>query len=515
MFKFVASALVVSVALLAENTSLAQPSYTVIKIPTLGGDFATSDNVKNPLNENGQVIGRSRNASGELHAFFFDGTVTLQLDLGGSSGFARALNDAGQVVGGSENSSGERHAFFFDGTIIWQLNLPGATDGQAFDVNESGQVCGASGGRAFFYDGVTIQEIGLGGTQGEAALINEAGQVAGSARTATGREVPFLFDGVITQEIGLGGRGGNSFALNESGQVCGESGNLQNDSRAFLFDGAASIQLDLGVPSDCDGDFARDLNESGQVVGCGVKDDCVEYALFFDGAIVRELSLGGMSGNAEDINNCGQVVGGATDSNSNRLAFLFDGTLTQPLDLGGNSGEASAINDAGQVVGISDTTSGERHAFFFDPVDGIFDLNDFMPPSLSNWVLDRVWAINERGDILAYGDDTVGSQGRSGFLLLADNPRPRICDIFIRGDANGDGTVDRTDVVEILQVVFRGRTAGCEDALDVNDNGQVGLADALLLVSNIFLSTPPIPPPTVCGLDPTDDGLGCQESSCQ
>jgi hypothetical protein len=84
---------------------------------------------------------------------------------------------------------------------------------------------------------------------------------------------------------------------------------------------------------------------------------------------------------------------------------------------------------------------------------------------------------------------------------------------FRRGDANDDGTVDLSDAVATLGVIFLG--AGeitCEDAGDANDDGLVDVSDAVFTLGVLFLGAGPIPLPAAyeCGVDPTGDDLGCE-----
>ena len=74
---------------------------------TLGGNFS----VAKGLNDAGQVAGASTTASGDQHAFLWDGTTMRDLGtLGGNSSGAWAVNDVGQVAGSSNTASGDPHA---------------------------------------------------------------------------------------------------------------------------------------------------------------------------------------------------------------------------------------------------------------------------------------------------------------------------------------------------------------------------------------------------------------------
>ena len=81
---------------------------------------------------------------------------------------------------------------------------------------------------------------------------------------------------------------------------------------------------------------------------------------------------------------------------------------------------------------------------------------------------------------------------------------------FIRGDANGDDSVDISDGVNILLVLFAGASSNCRDAADANDSGALDIADAIFVLNYLFRSGPAMSAPYPSkGLDPTADALGC------
>ena len=87
---------------------------------------------------------------------------------------------------------------------------------------------------------------------------------------------------------------------------------------------------------------------------------------------------------------------------------------------------------------------------------------------------------------------------------------------FIRGDANGDNSVDISDVIASLGFTFSGNPVGCLDALDGNDSGSVDISDAIFMLAYIFsASSEPFAPFPACGVDPTDDGIDCANYTCQ
>lgn len=82
---------------------------------------------------------------------------------------------------------------------------------------------------------------------------------------------------------------------------------------------------------------------------------------------------------------------------------------------------------------------------------------------------------------------------------------------FERADCNSDGQVDLSDAVRGLLFLFGGGEAPtCLDACDANDDGKQDISDAVSTLNRLFLGGDPFPPPTgACGVDPTEDELGC------
>ncbi len=82
---------------------------------------------------------------------------------------------------------------------------------------------------------------------------------------------------------------------------------------------------------------------------------------------------------------------------------------------------------------------------------------------------------------------------------------------FRRGDVNLDGNLDLSDPVSTLLALFLGGEPGtCDDAGDANDDGRIDISDPLYLLTHLFLGgAAPSSPGMACGVDPTDDGLGC------
>jgi hypothetical protein len=87
---------------------------------------------------------------------------------------------------------------------------------------------------------------------------------------------------------------------------------------------------------------------------------------------------------------------------------------------------------------------------------------------------------------------------------------------FIRGDSNGDGSVNIADAIYILQRLFAGGAPiACLETGDSNDDDSVNIADGIYILQRLFAGGAPIPPPNPgCGTDttlaPGKTDLGCE-----
>lgn len=83
---------------------------------------------------------------------------------------------------------------------------------------------------------------------------------------------------------------------------------------------------------------------------------------------------------------------------------------------------------------------------------------------------------------------------------------------FLRGDVNGDGRINVSDVVSLLNHLFAtGLAPMCMDAADANDSGAVSFPDAVTLLNHIFVfgAPEPAPPFPSCGSDFSPDSFEC------
>ena len=187
-------------------------------IPTLGGFHAAGEGI----NGAGQVVGAADLASGDTHAFLWNGSTVKDLGtLGGQNSVAYATYATGQAVGCAQTASGRYHPFRYQGGVMTDLGLPaGMTQGCATSVNSSGTVLGyalAGGGGCatwLWHAGTRTVLPRLAGRcilpgsiPGGSSLPNNpghianTGQVVGGITDAAGNLRPVVYQGGVVARI--------------------------------------------------------------------------------------------------------------------------------------------------------------------------------------------------------------------------------------------------------------------------------------------------------------------------
>jgi probable HAF family extracellular repeat protein len=313
--------------------------------------------------------------------------------------------------------------------------------GIASGINNSGQVVGHHGARAFLYSNGTTTDLSalLAGQWYSAATgINSSGQVVGYGATGgtLDTDCAFLYSNGMMSEPGTlpdyNCIGSAAFGINDSGQVVGTAYTDTEAAHAFLYSNGK--MTDLSASFGMSG--ARSINANGQVVGYGAnRVTGLDHAFLYSNGTMTDLGTlpytqYTQQSDAFGINRNGQVVGDASgfDSQSNGYehAFLYSngqmsdlGTLPSPYK---SASSARSINTSGQVVGWSDWyygTGNTYHAFLYSN-GTMTDLNSLVD-SASGWTLEYANAINDNGWIVGQG---INSAGQTDAFLLTPIPEP-------------------------------------------------------------------------------------------
>ena len=85
--------------------------------------------------------------------------------------------------------------------------------------------------------------------------------------------------------------------------------------------------------------------------------------------------------------------------------------------------------------------------------------------------------------------------------------------LFIRGDVDRNGSLQLTDAILTLSVLFSGGSTSCLEAVDANADDDLNLVDPILILEYLFMdSAPPTSPFPLEGLDPAPiPGFPCPQ----
>ena len=142
------------------------------------------------ISGDGRVVGYCENPDPPYtrHAFLYQAGATSDLGVGDRYSEANGINASGQVVGEmAADGLQPKRAFRYGAGVLTDLGTASGSDSYAYAVNASGQIVGASGGRAVLYGAGTISDLGTVADysnlpyQYRARSINAGGQVIGDA----------------------------------------------------------------------------------------------------------------------------------------------------------------------------------------------------------------------------------------------------------------------------------------------------------------------------------------------
>ena len=317
------------------------------------------------------------------------------------------------------------------------------------------------------------------------------------------------------------------------------------EGTAFLFENSAIF--DMRGDDDNDGIYLHDQNAgqeirlSGCIVG-GCDDDGIDTLgsdVTIEDCIVRDLADKGISLFHEDITirRClvvGNDIGISCKTHDDEGASItIDHVTVTGNRIGIESRNRDDEDDA--EINFSITNSIIRPGAGEDPATIRTDYEaDFFTISYCNLGQELAGARGENNQVegplfvdeegydfrLARGSpcidagdpgsepDPDGTPADLGYHPYTRVEAPET--LFVRGEANGDGTTDITDAVKVLSYLFASGELTCIASADSNDDGSVDITDGIYLLSWLFSGgNAPPPPAAECGGDPTADGLGC------
>jgi len=304
--------------------------------------------------------------------------VNLGLSGSGEDSQPWSINDGGSIVGLRGSWDEPFKAFLWSpdaprATSGAVLDLPGLGPGEAsaMSINNASQVVGyslgASGSRAFLYDGA-VHDLGLpdGWTSSYAHGINEGtprivvGAVersAPSARaaavwtvSAAGAGYSVSASGPLT---GLGGAASEAFGVNGTGTVVGAADNAAGQQRPVRWAAGTLAPVELGVLAGHSQGYAYGINAAGTVVGHSAGSGCPVAVVWASGGTAPAAlpGLGGCSSQARSINDAGDIAGYATRKRGGARAVIWrsSGAGYSVTELGSLSGSASS-----QATGLNE-----------------------------------------------------------------------------------------------------------------------------------------------------------------
>jgi probable HAF family extracellular repeat protein len=352
-----------TLVLLSLGTAIAQTTYTVTDLGTLGGTFGCAMGINNKH----WVEFMDTLPQEQLHAGLW--VAGLKIDLGtfggqnlNSSMWYGGVNERGQAVGYAETSELAADNFCGFGTGLQCLPF-------------------------LWQNGVMAALPTLGGTNGVAAVINNRGQVVGTAENTTPdpscspfqSAPPVLWEKGQPQELRTypGDPDGIALSINNHGQAVGSSGSwCATLNHALLWENGTVTDLPSLGGALYNIPYA--INDQGQVVGVSdLAGDTAAHAVLWQGGIASDLGTlpGDSDSEADGINADGQVVGVSCGATGCSATLWQDGTVKDLNNLipAGSSLYlfwAHAINSSGEIVGMAlwNGTS-DFHAFVATPTN--------------------------------------------------------------------------------------------------------------------------------------------------
>jgi probable HAF family extracellular repeat protein len=277
-------------------------------------------------------------------------------------------------------------------------------------INDSGQVSGTVPSRKAAvwseHGGLKQATVPAGFTIAEGIALNADGHMIGLATNQDGsKRQAFTFINGKTEL--LPGEQSKATALNDNDEIAGES-SLPGKAATNPVLWRKRKPVDLGA---CCGGTAFALNVHAQVVGESYDSEGRYHAFLWDNAQgMKTLDTEDDYSSAVAINKAGHVVVQAFPR-----TYLYEEGKLNPLLLAPKYPSLPrALNNCDVIVGSYGKHSDDSKAFVWDKARGFLDLNNLVL-GLSGWKLEVATSINNRGEIVGWGD-FKGAEDQ-GFLL--------------------------------------------------------------------------------------------------
>jgi len=310
------------------SLSIILPASTVMAagtntdmIPGMG----SNDSRPTDINESGLAVGNSPTKPGIFMGYQWQNGQLTSLDREGftsdQDSFVEAVNDNGATAGTAVfPNSGNRYAYLKQpGKINEQIPIrAGMVNGYATSLNNQGTVVGYQQNydnqtEAFaFKDGVLQNLPGLGGNYTVANDINEKGQIVGASSTPNYEQHAVIWENGNIRDLGALGGASRANAINEKGDIVGDSFvDVKAGSRPTLWKDGQITALNI---FEEDYSYAYDINDYGYIIGANRVGIDFQGMYWKPGSTspVKLLEDSTIRSNIPTaINNSGEVVGTA------------------------------------------------------------------------------------------------------------------------------------------------------------------------------------------------------------
>ncbi|HEX3396473.1 MAG TPA: hypothetical protein VHS76_07200 [Steroidobacteraceae bacterium] len=296
-----------------------------------------------------------------------------------------ALNDNGVVAGGIANADGSVSLAVWSKGVLTNLGVPPGIPNREFNtprvfgINDCGAVVGTirtSAGdlpsRSFVYDGgrFTVLPLADPTDLGGAAIgINNRGEVVGYDHTASNRVIGWRWSNGSYSRLPVSGSNTAALGINSGGTIIGNrrlrlirrllTGQWRSTGERGYVLGHAATQYLTG--------FVYAINDLGEAAGGSSADGHTLATVFKKGIATVILRL---PSSAVGINSAANVVGSYQPAGYNRRHIFRWSANSGAFDLtpeGYRSAEAAAINDRGDILGFGESVSGKSGYFLLTP----------------------------------------------------------------------------------------------------------------------------------------------------